>query len=213
MKTDDLVTMLATGVGAVEANIAGRRYSAAIGFGSTGAMLMMVMFLGLRADLQEAIYLPKFWVKFGFVACLMAASLLLMLRLSRPGSQIGKVPAGLVVPVLSMWGIAAAVLFNADPAQRVRLFLGNTWAVCPFLIAMLSVPVFAGVVWATKGLAPTQLRLAGAAAGLLSGTTGALVYCLHCPEMEAPFLGVWYLIGMLIPAAIGALSGRFLLRW
>jgi hypothetical protein len=64
-----------------------------------------------------------------------------------------------------------------------------------------------------KGLAPTRLRLAGAAAGLLAGTTGALVYCLHCPELEAPFLGFWYLLGMLIPTAVGALLGSRLLRW
>ena len=42
---------------------------------------------------------------------------------------------------------------------------------------------------------------------------GALVYTLHCPEMEAPFLAVWYLLGMLIPAAAGALLGPRLLRW
>ena len=64
-----------------------------------------------------------------------------------------------------------------------------------------------------KGLAPTRLALAGAAAGLLAGAIGALVYALHCPEMEAPFLGVWYVAGMLIPAAAGALLGPIVLRW
>lgn len=42
---------------------------------------------------------------------------------------------------------------------------------------------------------------------------GGLVYCLHCPEMEAPFLGFWYLIGMLILTAIGAMLGPRRLRW
>ena len=51
------------------------------------------------------------------------------------------------------------------------------------------------------------------AAGLLSGTTAALVYCLHCPEMAAPFIGFWYLLGMLIPALAGALLSHRLLRW
>lgn len=213
MKTDDLITMLATGIGVVERNAAARRYSTAMFLGATGAMLLMVVLLGLRADLREAVYLPKFWIKFGFVACMVAASLLLMVRLSRPGSEVGSAPALLAGPVLVMWAIAALALFNGDSVQRMRLFLGDTWAVCPFLIAMLSVPVFVAVVWALKGLAPTRLRLAGAAAGMLSGATGALVYCLHCPEMEAPFLGFWYLLGMLIPAAVGALSGRLLLRW
>ena len=64
-----------------------------------------------------------------------------------------------------------------------------------------------------KGLAPTRLRWAGAAAGLLAGAGGALVYALHCPEMAAPFIGIWYLLGMLIPTTIGALVGPRVLRW
>jgi len=39
------------------------------------------------------------------------------------------------------------------------------------------------------------------------------MYSLHCPEMEAPFIGFWYLLGMLIPTAVGALLGPRLLRW
>ena len=57
------------------------------------------------------------------------------------------------------------------------------------------------------------VALAGAAAGLLSGTGGALIYTLHCTEMAAPFLAIWYLLGILIPAAVGALLGPRLLRW
>jgi len=45
------------------------------------------------------------------------------------------------------------------------------------------------------------------------GTLGALVYCLHCPELEAPFVGSWYLLGMLIPGLAGGLLGPRLLRW
>jgi hypothetical protein len=67
--------------------------------------------------------------------------------------------------------------------------------------------------WALKGLAPTRLRLAGAAAGWLSGALAALVYCLHCPEIEAPFVGIWYLLGMSIPTLAGGLLGPRLLRW
>ena len=64
-----------------------------------------------------------------------------------------------------------------------------------------------------KGLAPTRLRLAGAAAGFAAGAIGALVYTLHCPELDAPFLAVWYVSGMLIPTVVGAFVGPRLLRW
>ena len=64
-----------------------------------------------------------------------------------------------------------------------------------------------------KGLAPTRLSLAGAAAGLLAGGVGAAIYALHCDEMGAPFLALWYVLGMLMPATLGALIGRHVLRW
>jgi hypothetical protein len=104
-------------------------------------------------------------------------------------------------------------LLEAAPGERAALVFGATWASCPFNVALLSAPVFVALLWAMKGLAPTQPALAGAAAGLLAGATGALVYTLHCPEMAAPFLAVWYFLGMLIPTALGALLGPYLLRW
>jgi hypothetical protein len=213
MRTNDLVAMLATGAGAVAPNAAARRYAAALGLGMLGAALLLDILLGVRRDFDAALLLPMFWVKFAFVVCVAAASLLVMLRLSRPGLRLAWVPGALAAPVLAMWVLAAFALMRANPAQRAGMFFGDTWTSCPFLVALLSAPVFASVLWATRGLAPTRLRLAGAAAGLLSGAVGALVYSLHCPELAAPFLGFWYLLGMLIPTAAGALLGPRLLRW
>jgi len=213
MSTGDLVTLLATGAGAATTDATSRRFAIAMTCGTVVAMLLMIFLLGVRPDLREAIFLPKFWIKVAFVGCVAAATLLLSIRLSLPGFPLGRAPVGLAIPVFAIWAVAATALFNGDPAQRAQMFFGDTWVVCPFLIAMLSVPIFAGVIWAMRGLAPTRLRLAGGIAGLLAGATGALIYCLHCPEMEAPFVGFWYLLGMLIPAGIGALSGRRLLRW
>lgn len=213
MKTDDLISLLATGAGAVEPHAAERRYAKAIGSGAVGALVLMLSLLGIRPDLAEAVLQPMFWLKIGFVASLVAASLFAALRLSRPGARIDWVPRLIAAPLPVMWAIAVYVLIQADPAQRTSMFLGATWSSCPFLIALLSVPVFVAVMWAMKGLAPTRPRVAGFAAGLLSGATAALVYCLHCPESEAPFIGFWYVLGMLVPAGTGALLGSKLLRW
>ena len=213
MRTDDLVTMLATGAGAVRPNQALRRFATAVAWGALGAALLMATLLGPRPDLAKAVLLPMFWVKLAFVAGLAAAGLFAALRLSRPGMRLAWVPGALAAPVLAMWLLAAVVLARADAAQRAVLFFGDTWDVCPFLIALLSAPAFVAAMWAMKGLAPTRLRLAGAAAGLLAGAVGTLMYCVHCPEMGAPFIGFWYLLGMLIPTAAGALLGPRLLRW
>lgn len=213
MKTEELVTLLATGAVAVEAPPAVQRYATAIGWGAAGAGLLLLLLLQIRHDLGQAMLLPMFWVKIGFVACLAAAGLFAALRLSRPGAKTDWVPLVLGLPVLGIWSIAAFALIEAEPLERSKLFFGETWKTCPLLIAMLSIPVFATVMRTMKNLAPTRLRLAGFAAGLLSGAVAAVVYCLHCPEMSAPFIGFWYLLGMLIPASIGALLGNTLLRW
>lgn len=213
MKTDELVNILASGAGAVQPHAAARRYASAIGWGLLGAALLMALLLGVRHDLAQAVLLPMFWVKVAFVACLAAISSIGAMHLSRPGLRLAWLPGALAAPVLAMWVLAGFVLLRADAGQRAQLFFGETWDSCPFLIAMLSVPALVAVLWAMKGLAPTRLRLAGAAAGLLAGAVGALVYCLHCPELEAPFVGFWYLLGMLIPTAVGSLLGPRLLRW
>ena len=55
--------------------------------------------------------------------------------------------------------------------------------------------------------------LAGASAGFLSGATSAALYCFHCPETAAPFILIWYTLGILLTTALGALLGRWILRW
>ncbi len=112
-----------------------------------------------------------------------------------------------------MWLLAATVWLRADGVLRDSLLFGTTWQSCPFLIAGLSLPLFVTFSWALRGLAPTRLRLAGLAVGFLSGALSALIYCLHCPEMGLPFVACWYLLGMLIPTAVGGMLGPKLLRW
>ena len=213
VKTDDLVAMLATGAIPVAPAATAQRYALALGWGAFGATLLMAIFLGVRRDLAAAVYLPFFWVKLAFPTWLAAGALFAATRLSRPGVRLGRLPAALLAPILAIWLLAAFDLMNAAPSERSVLIMGNTWVVCPFLVALLSLPLFVAAMWAMKGLAPTRLGLAGGAAGLLAGAMATMVYALHCPEMAAPFLAIWYVLGMLIPTVAGLLLGPWLLRW
>lgn len=213
MKTDELIAMLASGAVAVEPEALRRRYAQALGWGTFGTTLLMAILLGVRPDIAEAARLPMFWMKLAFPAALAAGALLATVRLSRPGVRLGRVPAAIAAPILAVWLLAAMVLLGAAPGEQHKLIFGDTWVYCPFIIAALSVPLFGALLWAMRGLAPTQLVLAGAAAGLLAGSGGALIYALHCPETTAPFLAIWYVLGMSIPAAVGAAIGPSVLRW
>ncbi len=213
MKTDDLITMLATGADAVDAGAARRRFARALGWGGIGAAALMAVLMGVRSDLARMALEPMFWTKLAYCAALAGAALALAVRMARPGARAAGAAAMLAVPLVLMWLLAALALGNAADSEREALVFGTTWRACAFSIAFLSLPLFAGILWAMRGLAPTRPALAGAAAGILSGAAAALIYSLHCPELGAPFLGVWYPLGMLIPAAAGAIVGPRLLHW
>jgi len=176
-------------------------------------VILMLGLLGLNPRLEEYLQLPMHWIKLALTVTLAGAALAIVIRLSKPGVPLAWTPILLLVPPLAIASLAVVVLLATPSAQRPELFFGSTWASCPLLITLLSLPAFVLVVWAMRGLAPTRLRLAGGAAGLLAGTAGATAYTLHCPELAAPFLAVWYLLGMLLPATFGTLFGPRLLRW
>ena len=213
MKTEDLVSLLSTGTEAVDPGLTSRRWLLALAGGTLIAFLLTAGLLKLNPALWHETTKPMFWVRESFCAVLGVLGFIAVVRLARPGLRLGLAPLGIPVAVIAMWVLAVVSLVAASPQNRARLILGHTAAVCPFLIALMAAPLLIALLWVMRTLAPTRLRWAGAASGFAAGSIGALVYTLHCPELEAPFLGTWYLLGMLIPTAIGAWLGPRLLRW
>jgi hypothetical protein len=212
MKTDDLISLLAADP-APEPNTVTRRFTVALALGLVGAFLLMIATHGIRADLAQATLEAMFWGKLIFAGSLALAGLIATQRLGHPGVRLGGERLALVGPVLVLWLVAAVVLVAAAPAQRPHLILGETWRTCAFSIAMIALPLFAATLWALRGLAPTHLSQAGASAGLLAGSLSAMVYALHCPESGAPFVAIWYVLGIAIPTLAGAMLGPKVLRW
>ncbi|WP_413457250.1 DUF1109 domain-containing protein [Herbaspirillum huttiense] len=213
MKTEDLISMMATGVAPVDRRLPVRQMAQALALGGLASLLMMLKIYGLRPDLAVMLSVPLFWIKLAFPTTLAVGAMLVLRRLVRPGLRVGARWAGIALPSLAVWLGGVLVLLSAPVAQRLPLLMGISWRSCPFNIALLSIPLFIGIFWAVRGMAPTRLRLTGAVAGLLAGATATMVYCLHCPEMGVPFWGAWYFLGILIPAAVGLLLGPRLLRW
>lgn len=216
MKTDDFVKLLAANSAALPSGARvnlGRRFVALAAGGVAAAALIMTLEFGIRRfygdDLQGAMY----WVRLAFVSLVGASGLAMTWRLLHPGVALARWPVGVWLPIVTMAGLAVQVLIAAPAEAREDLIFGSTWKVCSVSIVTLAVPVFAALIVALRSGAPTRPRHAGAAAGFAAGGLGALVYTLHCPELAAPFLVVWYGLGMLLPAAAGALLGPRLLRW
>ena len=119
----------------------------------------------------------------------------------------------MAIPVLLLAGIGIGELSKTPPAQWLALWLGRSWMICPWLVLTLAVPIFVGLLWSFRELAPTRLRAAGGAAGLAAGAWAATIYCLHCPETSAIFVLTWYSLGIMLAAGAGAVLGPRLMRW
>ncbi|HTV85465.1 MAG TPA: DUF1109 domain-containing protein [Dyella sp.] len=213
MRTEDLVELLSTEMGPVKKNTPPLLVSGALLVALAGAFVLMLTVFGMRPDLASAIKTPIFWEKLAFPLSLSVGALLATSRLGRPGGTIGVGWAFLILPVLCVWIAGIVVVSGAAPADRALALLGHSWRSCPFNILLLSIPGFIAIFYAMTKLAPTHLRWAGAASGMLAGTVATVAYCFHCPEMSPAFWSIWYVLGMVLVSAIGALLGRRLLRW
>lgn len=211
--TDDLIDRLASDARPVPRMMMPLRLVLGLLAGIVVAAMIMVPWIGLRTDIATAWQDPIFWVKFGYTLLLAIGGYWALERLSRPGGsgQAALIMLGVTFVGLAVIGIVQMILMPPD--MMPELLFGSTNLVCPLYIATLSLPIFAVTMLIVRGLAPTNLTLAGLAVGLLSGGAGAWVYAFHCGENGLPFLAIWYTLGVLVVAALGALLGRFLLRW
>lgn len=213
MKTGDLIELLAADTMPVGRRAAPRRLTLSLVAGLPVAGALMLLGYGVRPDIGQAVLWPMFWIKLLFPAVLGMAALVMLQRLARPGVRLGASWVGLAVPVLLLWVMGAAGLANAPADLRAEMVWGQTWRTCSVSIALIATPVFIAVFAALRTLAPTRPAWAGACAGALAGGAGAAVYALHCPELAAPFLAIWYVLGIALPVVAGALLGPRLLRW
>lgn len=211
--TDDLIDRLSSDLAPARKGLVATRLGLALCVGAPVATVGVLLILGPRPDLAEAIGSPVFWMKLAYTLAFALVGGICVERLARPSGQIGARLPWILVPIMAVGLVAAAQILRAPAGDVPHLILGASASVCPWYIAATSLPVFVSVIWVLRGLAPTRLRLAGAVAGLAAGGVGASVYCLHCPEATAPFVGLWYTLGMLIPTVLGALLGPRLLRW
>lgn len=213
MRTDDLIDRLSGALEPLPAAPVLRVLAVGLGGGAVLSALIMTATIGIRADLMEAMGAQAFWLKFVYTVMVAVLGLVIVDRLARPDADIRRVLFLLAVPILAMLVLAAIQMLPADAATRQALIMGHSARVCSILIASLALPLFAGLFWSLRQLAPTRLTEAGAAAGLLAGSAAASIYAFHCTESTPTFIAIWYSAGILLTTLLGAALGRFLLRW
>lgn len=213
MKTDQLIDSLANEVKPVSRYAVASRLTFGAVIGALVSAVVVIIALGARHDLDSAMYSAAFWIKWSYTLSLSAIAIYTTARLARPDPGPLRVIWLIAIPVTLLAGIGVMELIHTPSGEWLAMWLGHSWSKCPWLVLGLAIPIFIGLLWSFRRLAPTRLRAAGAAAGLAAGAFAATVYCLHCPEVSAIFVLTWYTLGILLAASLGALVGPRLLRW
>lgn len=213
MNTDRLIDSLASDVRPVRRSAVSLRLALGIFIGALVSAALVIATLGARPDLMIAMHGFSFWMKWSYTLSLSAIAIYATARLARPDPGRLRALWLIAIPVTLLAGVGVLELMHTPPSEWLAMWLGGSWSKCPWLVFGLAMPIFIGLLWSFRRLAPTRLRAAGAAAGLAAGAFAATVYCLHCPEVSAIFVLTWYTAGILLAASLGALVGPKLLRW
>lgn len=213
MDTDLLIRSLAEDVKPVPRHAVGRRIAIGLGLGAAATVVLIGSWLGFRPDFRVAMQGYSFWMKWTYSASLAIVAIIATIQLARPEPvRLGWMWV-LAVPMLLLAAVGVAEMARTAPDGWLAMWLGASWKQCPGIVLRLAVPIFLGLLWSFRRLAPTRLRAAGAVAGLAAGACAAMLYCLHCPEVSALFVLTWYTLGIGMAAALGALAGPRLMRW
>ena len=154
-----------------------------------------------RFDLKVGMVLVALVLAFGL--CLDARGR------TRPAAPMRRL---LPLAVLAVAAVAVELAIVPRATWGTRL-VGSNSLVCLSAIPMLSIAPLAAVLAILRAAAPASPALAGAAAGLLAAASGATLYAFHCFDDSPLFVVTWYSLAAIPIVLIGALVGRWLLRW
>jgi hypothetical protein len=211
MRTDQLIAELTSG----DAPTASPRLRVAGAIVAGWLIALAGLFAFLGPPLQEVQHtgVASLAVKLGYTFALASLSVMAAIAAGRPGKRLAGSIALIAVPAIMLSFVAMLELASANAAARSGMLFGTSYLDCVVSVVLTSLPVFAGLAWAYRILAPTRLPIAGFLIGLSAGSAGALAFALYCHEATASFLVAAYTPAMLIPALFGTVVARPLLKW
>ncbi len=213
MNTQSLIDALARDLAPLSPHQRSRDFAAAIAIGGGVTLGAVLLVFGFQPGIDTLAHGVPFIMKTAYALTLAAIALPMALVLARPGATGRRIGRWLTLPVGGLATMAIFELLRTPMSAWPHAMMGDSWLQCPWRVAALSIPIFAGLCVALRRQAPTDLRAAGAAAGLLSGALSATSYALACTESSAAFVLIWYSGGIMVATMLGALLGPRLLRW
>ncbi|RUW66500.1 NrsF family protein, partial [Mesorhizobium sp. M4B.F.Ca.ET.049.02.1.2] len=137
----------------------------------------------------------------------------LIRALSSPGAPTARATAWMALAP-ALVGVAVILeLFAVPRAEWGTRLVGSNMMICMAFIPLIGLGPLAVFLWVLRHGAPTRPVLAGAGAGLLAGGLSATFYAAHCFDDSPLFVATWYTLAVVILTGLGALGGRFFVRW
>ncbi|WFP64724.1 NrsF family protein [Mesorhizobium sp. WSM4904] len=212
MRTEDLIKALDADA-RNKAMPLGRAWWLAVGVAVAVAAAVFFMTIGPRPDIMPAMHTMRFMSKFVFTLALTAGAFALIRALSTPGAASRRAKLWMAAtPVLVVIAVILE-LFVVPEAEWGRRLVGSNWMICMSFIPLIGIGPLAIFLGMLRYGAPTRPVLAGAVAGLLAGGLAATFYAAHCFDDSPLFVATWYTIAIAFLTALGALGGRFFVRW
>lgn len=211
MKTETLIDILARGNEPIMARPRLSRYLVigALGFGISASV--SIWSLGSIPLWMYATAAP--WIKIAYTATVAGVSGLLVEGLSRPGVRTASRSRCLEY-VLCAIAWASVLEMTLTPApERLPVMLGHSAIYCPWIVLLLSLPLFFPTARLVQENAPTRLRMTGFSVGVFAGSIAAMGYSLACTELSVTFVAIWYTGGIVLSGLVGALISPRLLAW
>lgn len=212
MKTNDLIALLASDTLQPQKPVRQQLLRQLV-LGAVVCGVLLIALLGLNPQMAEMATHPAFLTKMLWLTALIGFSLYGLFRLARPGVGAGHTLWGIGLALLAMFSLGLLQYLQTESGDQTAQWMGGSWQVCSVSITALSLPVLGALLWALRQLAPTRPVLTGAVAGVLAGSLSASIYSLHCTETSLTFFAVWYVAGMALATALGAVLGARCLRW
>lgn len=212
MKTDDLIKALDADAGGRTLPLRSAWWIAA-GVAAVIAAVVFFATIGPRPDIAAAAGTVRFLFKFVFTAALAVSAFGLIRALSAPGEATGKAARWLLAAPLLMAVAIALELVTAPSGDWGARLVGTNSLICMSFIPLIGIGPLAVFVAVLRYGAPTRPTLAGAVAGLVAGGLAATFYAAHCFDDSPLFVATWYTIAIAGLTGLGALGGRFLVRW
>jgi hypothetical protein len=211
--TDDLIERLSADLAPTPPRALERWLWLAVALGLIGSILMgpLVLDLMVGRPFGGAWGSSMFWGKLAYTIGLGALGLVAVPVLSRPDRRL-RWPL-LAAGALVLLALVAGTWDWMQSDWAMPVLMGGTALACPWLIILTAAPLLGVLLGAMRRFAPASPMLAGLAAGLLAGGFGAAAYAFYCGETSMMFMAVWYSLGIALTALIGAIIGRFALRW